>query len=134
MKALRRWLYRGTLSFVICFLISLMLYNRTKHVNVKYHKPPAWNCHSEGKHSISIGILIPSTTKYINMCSIAFIVRFILSLNISVFINWAWYINIVTVNERIYIMVIMQLSVSIDCPFLIATFSSICMIFFTCKQ
>ena len=26
------------------------------------------------KHSISIGILIPSTTKYINMCSIVFIV------------------------------------------------------------
>jgi hypothetical protein len=31
----------------------------------------------------------------------------ILSLNISVFINWAWYINIVTVNERIYIKVAM---------------------------
>jgi hypothetical protein len=43
----------------------------------------------------------------------------------SVFINWAWYINIVTVNEKIYIKVAMQLSVSIDCPFLIATFSSI---------
>ena len=54
-----------------------------------------------------------------------FLFRFILSLNISVFINWAWYITIVTVNERIYIMVVMQLSVSIDCPFLIATFSSI---------
>jgi hypothetical protein len=35
------------------------------------------------------------------------------------------YINIVTVNKRIYIMVVMQLSVSIDCPFLIATFSSV---------
>ena len=33
--------------------------------------------------------------------------------------------NIVTVNERKYIMVVMQLSVSIDCPFLIATFSSV---------
>ena len=31
----------------------------------------------------------------------------------------------VTVNERIYIMVVMQLSVSIDYPFLIATFSSV---------
>jgi hypothetical protein len=46
-------------------------------------------------------------------------------INISVFINWVWYINIVTVNERIYIMVVMQLTVSIDCPFLIATFSSV---------
>ena len=55
-----------------------MLYNRTNHVNVKYHKPPVWNCHSEDKHSISIGILIPSTTKYINMCSILFIVPFYL--------------------------------------------------------
>ena len=42
----------------------------TNHVNVKYHKSPVWNCHSEDKHSFSIGILIPSTTKYINMCSI----------------------------------------------------------------
>ena len=36
---------------------------RTNHVNVKYLKPPVWNCHSEDKHSIIIGILIPSTTK-----------------------------------------------------------------------
>ena len=36
-----------------------------------------------------------------------------------------WHINIVTVNERKYIMVVMQLPVSIDCPFLIATFSRI---------
>ena len=56
----------------------LTLYNRTNHVNVKYHKPPVWNCHSEDKHSISIGILIPSATKYINMCSILFIVPFYL--------------------------------------------------------
>jgi hypothetical protein len=49
--------------------------------------------------------------------------RFILAFNISVFINWVWYINIVTVNGRKYVMVVMQLSVSIDCPFLIATFS-----------
>ena len=66
MNALRRWLYRGTLT----------LYNKTNHVNVKYNKSPVWNCHSEDKHSISIGILIPSTTKYINMCSIVFIVPF----------------------------------------------------------
>ena len=33
--------------------------------------------------------------------------------------------NIVTVNERIYIMVVMQLSVSIDYPFFIATFSNV---------
>ena len=39
----------------------LTLYNRTNHVNVKYHKPPVWNCHSEDKHSISIGILIPNS-------------------------------------------------------------------------
>jgi hypothetical protein len=50
---------------------------------------------------------------------------FISPYNISVFINWVWYIYIVTVNERKYIMVVMQLSVSIDCPFLIATFSSV---------
>jgi hypothetical protein len=36
------------------------------------------NGHSEDKHSIEIGILIPSTTKYINMCSILFIVPFYL--------------------------------------------------------
>ena len=36
---------------------------RTNDVNVKYLKPPVWNCHSEDKHSIIIGILIPSTTK-----------------------------------------------------------------------
>ena len=62
----------------MCFLIALTLYNRTNHVNVKYHKSPVWNCHSEDKHSIIIGILIPSTTKYINMCSISFIVPFYL--------------------------------------------------------
>ena len=78
MNALRRWLYRGTLSRVMCFLIALTLYNRTNHVNVKYHKPLVWNCHSEDKHSIGISILIPSTTKYINMCSILFIVPFYL--------------------------------------------------------
>jgi hypothetical protein len=33
--------------------------------------------------------------------------------------------NIVTVNERIYIMVVIQLSVSIDYPFFIATFSNV---------
>jgi hypothetical protein len=37
------------------------------------YKRSVWNCLSEDKHSISIGILIPSTTKYINMCSILFI-------------------------------------------------------------
>jgi hypothetical protein len=125
MNALRRWLYRGTLSCAMCFLIALTLYYRTNHVNVKYHKPPVWNCHSEDKHSISIGILIPSTTKYIICVEFYLLFRFILSLNVSVFINWAWYINIVTVNERIYIMVVMQLSVSIDCLFLIATFPSV---------
>ena len=72
MNALRRWLYRGTLSCAMCYLIALTLYNRTNHVNVKYHKPP------ENKHSINIGILIRSTTKYINMCSIVFIVPFYL--------------------------------------------------------
>jgi hypothetical protein len=35
------------------------------------------------------------------------------------------YMNIVTVNERIYIMVVMHLSVSIDFPFFIATFSNV---------
>ena len=78
MNALRRWLYRGTLSCAMCFLIALMLYNRTNHVNVKYHKPQAWNSQNEEKHSIIIGILIPSTNKYINMCSILFIVPFYL--------------------------------------------------------
>ena len=62
MNALRRWLYRGTLLCAMCFLIALTLYNRTNHVNVKYHIPPVWNCHNEDTHSISIGILIPSTT------------------------------------------------------------------------
>ena len=66
----------GTLSCAMCFLIALTLYNRINHVNVKYHKPPVWNCHSKDKHSINSGILIPSTTKYINMCSILFIVSF----------------------------------------------------------
>jgi ABC-type uncharacterized transport system substrate-binding protein len=128
MNALRQWLYRGTLSCAMCFIIALTLYkvaikneqsietdncittiiyilsftdtifmyqgqlinteilsdltltlyNRTYHVNVKYHKSSVWNCHSEDKHNISIGILIPSTTKYINMCSIVFIVPFYL--------------------------------------------------------
>ena len=76
MNALRRWLYRDTLSCAMYFLIALTLYNRTNHVNVKYHKSPVWNCYNEDKHSISIGILIPSTPKYINMCSIVFIVSF----------------------------------------------------------
>ena len=67
MNALRRWLYRGTLSCAMCVIIALTLYNRTNHINVKYHKSPVWNCHSEDKHSINIGILIPSTTKYINV-------------------------------------------------------------------
>jgi hypothetical protein len=40
MNALRRWLYRGTLSCAMCFIITLTLYNRTNHVNVKYHKSP----------------------------------------------------------------------------------------------
>ena len=78
MNALRRWLYRGTLLCAMCFLIALTLYNRTNHVNVKYHIPPVWNCHSEDKHSINTGILIPSTNKYIDMCSILFIVPFYL--------------------------------------------------------
>lgn len=78
MNALRRLLYRGALSYAICFLIALTMYN----VNIKHHKPPLCNCHSddkygeddhnenchnEYKHSISIGILIPSTTKYIDV-------------------------------------------------------------------
>ena len=78
MNAQRRWLYRGTLLCAMCFLIALTLYNRRNHVNAKYHIPPVWNCHSEHKHRISIGILIPSTTKYLNMCSILFIVPFYL--------------------------------------------------------
>ena len=78
MNVLRRWLYRGTLFCAMCFLIALTLYNRTNHINVKYHIPPVWHCHSEDTHIISIGILIPSTTKYINMCSILFIVPFYL--------------------------------------------------------
>ena len=78
MNALRRWLYRGTLSCAMFFLIALTLCNRTNHVNVKYHKSPVRNCHSEDKQNISIGILIPSTTKYITMCSILFIVPFYL--------------------------------------------------------
>ena len=81
MNALRRWLYRGTLSCAMCFLIALTLYNRTNHVNVKYHKPPMWNCHSEDKHTIGIGILIPSTTKYINMCSVILLLPLIIILN-----------------------------------------------------
>jgi hypothetical protein len=78
MNALRRWLYRGTLSCAMSIIIPLTLYNRTNRVNVKYHKPPVWNCHSEDKHNISIGKLIPSTTKYIIMCSILCIVPFYL--------------------------------------------------------
>ena len=78
MNAPRRRLYRVTLSCAMCFLIALMLYNRTNHVNVKYHKSSVWNCQSEDKHNINIGILIPSTTKYLNMCSILFIVPFYL--------------------------------------------------------
>jgi hypothetical protein len=78
MNPVRRWLYRGTLSCEMCFLIALTLYNRTNHVNVKFHKPPVWNSQIEDKHSISIGMLIPSTTKYINMCSIVCIVPFYL--------------------------------------------------------
>ena len=81
MNALGRWLYCGTLSCAICFLITLTMYNRTNHVNVKYHKSPvvnshiedehsedkhSENCHSEDKHNIRIGILITSTTKYID--------------------------------------------------------------------
>ena len=62
MNALRRWLYRGTLLSAMCFIIALTLYNRTNDVNVKYPKSPVWNCHSDDKHSISNGILIPSTT------------------------------------------------------------------------
>ena len=78
MNALTRWLYRGTISCAMCFIIALTLYNRTNHANVKYHKSSVWNCHSEVKHPISISMLIPSTTKYINMCSIVFIVSFYL--------------------------------------------------------
>ena len=79
MNALRRYLYRGTLSCAMCFIIASMLYNRTNHVNVKYHKSPVWNCHSEDKHSISIGILIPSTTKYINIYCISSHLLFVIA-------------------------------------------------------
>jgi hypothetical protein len=124
MNALRRWLYRGTLSCAMFFLIALTMYNRTNHVNVKYHN---LQC---GIVTVRINtalvlvywFLLPLQTLICVQFYLSF--RFILSFNISVFINWAWYINIVTVNERIYIMVVMQLSVSIDYPFLIATFSS----------
>ena len=82
MNALRRWLYRGALSCVICFLIALTLYNRRNHVSFIYHQHQVWNshsedthsedkhsenCYSEYKHNISIGVLIPSTTKYIDV-------------------------------------------------------------------
>jgi hypothetical protein len=60
--------------------------------------------------------------------------RFILSFNTSVFVNWAWYIHIVTVYEGKYIMVVMHLSVSIDCSFLIVTFSSVCIIYYMIKN
>jgi hypothetical protein len=59
-------------------LLFFIAFAWTYHVNVKYHKSPVRNCHSEDNHSISIGMLIPSTTKYINMCSIVFIVPFYL--------------------------------------------------------
>ena len=81
MNALRQWLYRGTISCAMCFIIALTLYNRTNHVNVKYHKCPVWNCHSEDKHSICIGMLISSITKYINMCSIVFVFCLVCFLN-----------------------------------------------------
>jgi hypothetical protein len=42
--------YLGTLSCAMCFIIALTLYNRTNHINVKYHKSPVWNCHREDKH------------------------------------------------------------------------------------
>jgi hypothetical protein len=42
--------------------------------------------------------------------------------------------HIVTVNERTYIMVVMHLSVSIDCPFLIATFSSVYITYYMIKD
>jgi hypothetical protein len=61
-----------------CKATFIYILSLTNHVNVKYHKPPVWNCHSEDKHSISIAMLTPSTTKYINMCSIVFIVPFYL--------------------------------------------------------
>jgi hypothetical protein len=35
MSALRRWLYRGTLSCAMCFIIALTLYNRTNHCNIR---------------------------------------------------------------------------------------------------
>ena len=76
MNALIRWLYRCTLSCAMCFLIALTLYNRTNHATVKCHRRPVLICHSEDKHSISFGILIPSTTNYTNMCSILSIVPF----------------------------------------------------------
>jgi hypothetical protein len=56
MNVRRQWLYSGTLLCAMCFIIALTLYNRTNHVNVKYHKSPVWNCHSEDKHSIKIVI------------------------------------------------------------------------------
>ena len=65
MNALRRWLYRGTLSCAICFIIALTMYNRTNHVNVKYHKPPVWNCHSENKNSISTNSFEHEIQKYV---------------------------------------------------------------------
>jgi hypothetical protein len=42
LNAPRRWLYRGTLSCAMCFLIALMLYNRKYHV--KPHKFPSFVC------------------------------------------------------------------------------------------
>ena len=62
MNALRRWLYRGTMSCVVCFLVWYFL-SENKHSEDKHSD----NCHSEDKHSIRIGILIPSTTKYIDV-------------------------------------------------------------------
>ena len=62
MNALRRWLYRDTMSCVFCFLVWYF-HSENKHSADKQCD----NCHSEDKHSISIGILIPSTTKYIDV-------------------------------------------------------------------
>jgi hypothetical protein len=68
---LRRWLYRDTLSCAMCFIIALTLYKWTYHVNVKYHKSPVRNCHSEDKHtfkyrkSIYYSLVTPSKSSYL---------------------------------------------------------------------
>jgi hypothetical protein len=125
MNALRRWLYRGTLSCAMCFLISLTLYNRTNHVNVKYHKLPVWNCQSEDTHSINTGILIPSTNKYINMCSI-FFYCFVLSYHlIFQYLSIKLGMQILCFSFFLFRLVYSKLSESLDCHFWIALWYSL---------